>query len=83
MGHFQSITSDDASKAMLDGLTSMVRQRLRERILEVVEPEIEAAVDAALGQFKASIETYRDPLHMRDTVRVLIEKPVVQDRSAK
>jgi hypothetical protein len=63
-----------SSKAMLDGLTNMVRDNLRKRIVEKIQPDIDAAVEDALASFKAAIETYRDPLHMRDTVRVLIER---------
>lgn len=68
------ITSKDASEAMLDGLTSMIREKIRERIMAVIQPDVDAAVDAALDTFKTTIETYRDPMHMRDTVRVLVEK---------
>ncbi len=67
-------SSDEASKAMLEGLTSHVRSELRKRIMERIEPDIEQAVDAGLASFKAAIETYRDPHNMRDTVRVLIER---------
>ena len=59
---------------MLDGLTSRIRDELRKRILESLEPDIQTAVDAGLASFKATIEGYRDPMHMRDTVRVLIER---------
>jgi hypothetical protein len=59
---------------MLDGLTSRIRDALRQRILDRIEPDIQAAVDAGLASFKATIESYRDPMHMRDTVRVLIER---------
>src|SRR6185437_14897313 len=58
--------SEQASKAMLDGLTSRIREELRKRIMERIEPDIEAAVDASLSAFKATIESYRDPVHMRD-----------------
>lgn len=68
------LDSEEASKAMLDGLTSRIRQELRKRILESIEPDVEAAIDASLAAFKASIETWRDPMHMRDTVKVLIER---------
>lgn len=59
---------------MLDGLTSRIRDELRKRILENLEPDIQTAVDAGLASFKATIESYRDHMHMRDTVRVLIER---------
>lgn len=70
---------DQASKAMLDGLTSRIRDELRKRILERIEPDIEAAVEASLASFKTTIETWRDPMHMRDTVKVLIERKDIAD----
>lgn len=67
-------TGEDASKAMLEGLTSRIREELRKRIVARLEPDIEEAVDAGLAAFKATIESYRDYGPMRDTVRVLIER---------
>jgi hypothetical protein len=69
-----SFTGEEASRAMLDGLTSRIRQELRKLILERLEPDIQTAVDAGLAAFKATIESYHEPMHMRDTVRVLIER---------
>lgn len=66
--------AEEASKAMLDGLTSRIRNELRKRILERIEPDIEAAVNAGLAAFKTTIETWREPHNMRDTIRVLIER---------
>jgi len=67
-------SSEEASRAMLDGLTSRIRDELRKRIMERIEPDISAAVAAGLASFKATIEAYREPHNMRDTVRVLIER---------
>lgn len=69
-----SFTGEEASQAMLDGLTSRIRDELRKLILERLEPDIQTAVDAGLASLKATIESYRDPMQMRDTVRVLIER---------
>lgn len=73
-GNGFELTSDTASKAMLEGLTNMIRKELRKRIMERIEPDIEEAVNASLAAFKTTIESYRDPEMMRDTVRVLIER---------
>jgi hypothetical protein len=44
MGMFPPpFTGEEASKAMLDGLISRVREGLRQRILESIEPDITAA----------------------------------------
>ncbi len=67
-------TGEEASRAMLDGLTSRIRDALRKRILESLEPDIQAAIDAGLSSFKAAIESYHEAHNMRDTIRVLIER---------
>jgi hypothetical protein len=68
------LTGDEASKAMLQGLTALIRTKLRERILESIEADIEAAIDGALQSFEASIHSFRDHGDMRDTIHVLIER---------
>ena len=68
------ITTEDSNKAMLNGLISEIRSRLRERIMERINPDIDSAIETALESFKASIETWRDPINMRDTIKVLIER---------
>lgn len=67
-------TSEEASRAMLNGLTSRIRDALRKRILESIEPDIEAAINAGLESFKATIESYREHENMRGVIRVLIER---------
>ena len=72
------ITSDEASKAMLNGLTNLIRDKLRERIMASIKSDIDAAVEEALASFKTTIESYREPEYMRDTVRVMIENKIKQ-----
>jgi hypothetical protein len=69
-----TFTGEDASRAMLEGLTSRIREALRTRILERLEPDIEQAIEAGVASFKATVEGYKDFAHMRETVRVLIER---------
>lgn len=59
---------------MIEGLEDLIRTRLRERIMERIEPDIKAAIDSSIEHFKATIETYRDPYQMRDTIKVIIER---------
>lgn len=72
-------TGEEASRAMIDGLTSRIRDELRRIIMARIEPDIQAAIDAGLDSFKATIESYRDPMMMRDTVNVLIERRSPQE----
>jgi hypothetical protein len=69
-----AFTGEEASKAMLEGLTSRIRSELKARILERIEPDVNAAVDAALDGLKTAIESYRDHANMRDVVRIIIER---------
>lgn len=68
------ITAEEASKAMLDGLTSHIRSALKDRIMARLQPDIDAAIDAGMETFKAAIQSYHEAHNMRDTIRVLIEK---------
>lgn len=77
-----NLSSDDVHAAMLRGLQDSIRSELRRRILESIEPDITSAIDAALDGFKASIESYRDPIKMQDTIRVLIERRDIPKRDA-
>jgi hypothetical protein len=72
------ISSDETSKAMLDGLTNLIRDKLRERIMARIKPDVDAAVEDALAAFKVTIESYREMHMMRDTIRVLVENKTVQ-----
>lgn len=72
------ITGDEASKAMLDGLTNLIRDKLRERIMARLKPDIDAAIEEALSAFKVTIESYHEMQYMRDTIRVLVENKTVQ-----
>lgn len=67
-------TGEEASKAMLEGLTSRIRSELKARILERIEPDVNAALDAALEGLKAAIHSYRDHAQLRDVVKIIIER---------
>lgn len=77
-----NFTSETASAAMLRGLTDAIRNELKRRVMEHIEADLNVALDAALENFKASLEAYRDHRHMRDTVRVLIERRDLAPASA-
>jgi len=69
-----TFTGEEASKAMLDGLTSHIRAALKDKIMERLQPDIDAAIDAGMETFKAAIQSYHEARNMRDTIRVLIER---------
>lgn len=69
-----AFTGEEAQKAMLDGLISRIRSELRERIIASIEPDIAAAIDAAIDGFKVGIESYREAHNMRDTIRILVDR---------
>jgi hypothetical protein len=53
-------------------LEKHIADNLRARIMERVKPDIDAAVAAALAEFKTSIETYKDNVMGREVFSVLI-----------
>ncbi len=69
-----SLTGDEASRVMLDGLVDRIRSELRVRILARIEPDIEAAIDASLEAFKVAIDEVQEPGFFGHTIRVLIER---------
>lgn len=68
---------------MLKGLEEGIRSRLRERILERIKPDIDAAINETMEALKATIQTYREPLHLRDTIRVILEDRRTESASVK
>jgi hypothetical protein len=70
----QQFTGEEASKAMLEGLTSRIRSELKAIILARIEPDVDAAVEAGLEGLKAAIHSYREHSQMRDVVKVIIER---------
>lgn len=69
-----AFTGEEASKAMLEGLMSRIRTELKDHILARIDSDVDSAVDAALESFQAAIHSYRDPMHMRDVVKIIIER---------
>jgi len=67
-------TGEQASKAMLEGLVNLIKQKLRERILEKIESDIQTAIDESLKAFEINLTSYKDFGMGRDIVRILIER---------
>jgi hypothetical protein len=67
------LPAEDVSEAMLRGLTDHVRAALRKRIMDRIEPDVDAAVEAGLATFEAAIQAHCDPMQMRDTIQVILK----------
>lgn len=73
MAGYLPLTSDEIHAAMLDGLMGRIRASPRERIMERMQPDIDAAVEAGCETFRAAVASYHDPMEGRQVVKVLIE----------
>jgi hypothetical protein len=62
-----------AAYAMTKGLEDAIRDKLRERILERIKPDIEMAIKGAMDSFSTALYAMRDPVHMRDVIKVILE----------
>jgi hypothetical protein len=74
MAVLSQFTTADASQAMLQGLLDRIRADLKVRILERIEPDIEAALDSAIAAFKVSINRKLDASDAIEVIKVLIER---------
>lgn len=73
MGMFQP-SPDDIAQAMLDGITSRVRSELKRRIMESIEPDLNAALDAAIESLKVEIRTHYEVALNRQVVEILVRR---------
>ena len=56
-----SLTHPETQQAMLQGIERSLREKLRERILKAIAPDIEAAIDDVIRDLKPAIETFLKP----------------------
>lgn len=71
---YPPLTNEAVVQALVDEFTSAVRVGLREKIMERLEPDIAAAVDAGVASLKTVIEAYADHQHQRTIINVLIKQ---------
>jgi len=60
-------------QAMLDGLLSHIRDNLRSKIMERVQPDMDAAVEAAISELKVRILSHQDYMGAHPVISVLID----------
>ena len=70
----KDITSDSIAQAMTNAFDKHIRDALRERILTIMEPDINAAIDAAIKTFETSVRAYRDSMMDSEVLNILIRK---------
>ena len=66
-------TSLEMSNALTSSLDAHIRNKLRERILSFIEPDINSAIDAAIDTFRAEIQQYRDVTLPGDILKIIVE----------
>lgn len=69
------VTPKDLDDAALKGMMSCIRDQVRAKIMEIVQPDIDAAVDAACEQFKVTVAAYKEHGMFREmTIRAIVER---------
>lgn len=71
---------DEQAKIALDGLLDLIRTKLRERILEKIEPDIQVAINESLEAFRLSTTSYKDFGMGRDVLHLIVERKDKDDR---
>lgn len=66
--------ADTMLEAMRNGLMDHIRGELRKRIIETINPDIDAAIDAACVTFSSRIEANYDAATRGDLLKIIIEK---------
>jgi hypothetical protein len=68
-----SMLADDIAKVMADAMFERIRDNLRAQILEKIEPDIQASIDAVMETFKARVAVWKDYAQDELVVKFLIE----------
>ncbi len=85
--NLSEFTTETMNKAMYDGIMSLIKEKLRARILEAMEPDIKSSIDAACETFKVNVQSYLNnsmDCGVHPVVQMLIEhKNVVEHKIIK
>lgn len=71
---YPPLDSEVIMQALVDGFTTKVREGLRAKIMESLEPDIAAAVEVGVASLKTTIEAYADHMKQRTVINVLIKQ---------
>jgi hypothetical protein len=64
---------EELTNAMTDALIGSIRDALKARILERLEPDLNAAVDAGMETFKTTIAAWKDHASYDTIIKVILE----------
>jgi hypothetical protein len=59
-------------KVMHKAFDAHIRDKLRQRVLEAIEPELNAAIDDAMKAFEVTVSKFRDATMDQTTLRVIL-----------
>lgn len=68
-----SLTHPSTQHAMLEGIERNIREKLRERIIAAIEPEIAAAIDDVIRDLKPAIQSYLEPEQGRLVINLILQ----------
>ena len=73
-----SLTDDALAREFVARFTDRVALGLREKILERLQPDIDAAVQAGLASMRGEIEAYADHVRQRVVFKAIINNEPVE-----
>ena len=59
---YNAPTPGEISDSMVKGLIDLIRSRLKQRILESIDADLEASIDSAMDHFKLTVASYQSTL---------------------
>lgn len=87
MGEFHGPAEGYYLNAIRDRITADIKAHLKERVMAIIEPEIDAAINGAIQQLQPHLNAHKHPWDMGAIVNLVYstrEKPrAFQDPKAK
>lgn len=66
-------TSEQAHQAMIDGLLSAIRDKVRARILELIQPAIDDAVESSVKALEFGVNSYKSADAYGGVIQVILK----------